>query len=115
MVKAEVTLIRNLLYGIVLSGMNNLVNVQYRDHNRGPFFVSLQGMKASVAEYWMLKELSNLDGYGTETFGARWTGADCTVAVSPHGVAVATQDGQRRLSIPFSSIEVVPAPSLFSL
>ena len=48
-------------------------------------------MHPSVAEYWLLKEVSECEGYGTETFCARWIGAGnslCTVAVSPHGVNI---------------------------
>ena len=38
----------------------------------------------------MLKEVSLLKDYGTETFRARWidNGCNCTVAVGPQGVII---------------------------
>ena len=50
----------------------------------------LQGMSSTLAEYWMLKEVSLLKDYGTETFRARWidNGCNCTVAVGPQGVII---------------------------
>lgn len=65
-------------------------------------------MSPSLAEYWMLKEVSQLKDYGTETFRARWIlptklhpshreCVQCTVAVSPQGVCISSQESDHRL------------------
>ena len=65
-------------------------------------------MSSALAEYWMLKEVSQLKDYGTETFRARWILPNkqnpshrellqCTVAVSPQGVCISSQESEHRL------------------
>uniref|UniRef100_A0A0P4Z9H4 E3 ubiquitin-protein ligase MYLIP-A n=1 Tax=Daphnia magna TaxID=35525 RepID=A0A0P4Z9H4_9CRUS len=76
---------------------------------------TLKGMSATLAEYWMLKEVSQLKDYGTETFRARWILAEhgasmresvqSTVAVSPQGVCITSIESDHRLSVPFCAIQ----------
>lgn len=64
-------------------------------------------MSSTLAEYWMLKEVSQLKDYGTETFRARWILAEhtnttsmpvqSTVAVSPQGVCITSLESDQRL------------------
>jgi E3 ubiquitin-protein ligase MYLIP len=64
-------------------------------------------MSSTLAEYWMLKEVSQLKDYGTETFRARWILAEhsasmresvqSTVAVSPQGVCITSLESEHRL------------------
>lgn len=67
-------------------------------------------MSSSLAEYWMLKEVSAMKDYGTETFRARWiesrnsTSAPpscsdprCIVAVGPQGVSITSLEGAQLL------------------
>jgi len=68
---------------------------------------SLKGLSTTLAEYWMLKEVSKLDGYGSEIFSARWINASsctCLVSVNPQGVTLSSSQSNHSLSIPFSSI-----------
>lgn len=49
----------------------------------------LQGMKASTAEYWLLKEVSNLDTFGQEMFHSKFgSNAVSMIGVGPHGITV---------------------------
>ncbi|EFX85651.1 hypothetical protein DAPPUDRAFT_313818 [Daphnia pulex] len=76
---------------------------------------TLKGMSSTLAEYWMLKEVSQLKDYGTETFRARWILAEhsasmresvqSTVAVSPQGVCITSLESEHRLSVPFCAIQ----------
>ena len=65
-------------------------------------------MSSTLAEYWMLKEVSTLKDYGTETFRARWMDGNpvtlsprsdrrCIVAVGPHGVCITSLEGEQQL------------------
>nr|CAH0109333.1 unnamed protein product [Daphnia galeata] len=73
------------------------------------------GMSSTLAEYWMLKEVSQLKDYGTETFRARWIlgehsasmreSVQSTVAVSPQGVCITSLESEHRLSVPFCAIQ----------
>ena len=62
-----------------------------------------QGMSSTLAEYWMLKEVSQWKDYGTEHFRARWMLAEhgasiqSTVAVSPQGVCITSLESDHRL------------------
>lgn len=68
-------------------------------------------MSSTLAEYWMLKEVSQLKDYGTETFRARWIFAEhttsmresvqSTVAVSPQGVCITSLESDHRLRYGF--------------
>ena len=74
-------------------------------------------MSAPVAEYWMLKEISLLKDYGTETFRARWILSDhstsardsfqSTVAVSPQGVCITSLESEHRLRYCFQTKEII--------
>lgn len=46
-------------------------------------------MKASTAEYWLLKEISNLDAFGQEMFHSKfgYNGVSM-IGVGPHGITV---------------------------
>lgn len=68
-------------------------------------------MSSTLAEYWMLKEVSTLKDYGTETFRARWMDGNpaglppsldrrCIVAVGPQGVSITSIEGQQQLRYP---------------
>lgn len=56
-------------------------------------------MSSTLAEYWMLKEVSVLKDYGTETFRCRWidNGSNCTVAVGPQGVNITSLENAQLL------------------
>jgi E3 ubiquitin-protein ligase MYLIP len=50
-----------------------------------------QGMKASTAEYWLLKEASYLDSFGEELFHSKPSsegGKGVCLGVGPHGISV---------------------------
>jgi len=69
---------------------------------------SLKGLSTSLAEYWMLKEVSRLEGYGSEIFPGHWlseNNSSCQIAVSPQGVRISNLDGDECLSVSFSSIQ----------
>ena len=61
--------------------------------------ILIQGMSSTLAEYWMLKEVSTLKDYGTELFRARWidNGTNCTVAVGPQGVNITSLENAQIL------------------
>jgi len=46
-------------------------------------------MKTSTAEYWLLKEISNLDAFGQEMFHSKfgYNGVSM-IGVGPHGITV---------------------------
>ena len=52
-------------------------------------------MKASTAEYWLLKEVSNLDTFGQEMFHSKF-GANgvSMIGVGPHGITVYRGQGE---------------------
>lgn len=46
-------------------------------------------MKASTAEYWLLKEVSNLDAFGQEMFHSKFgSNTVFMIGVGPHGITV---------------------------
>lgn len=62
-----------------------------------------QGMKQSAAEYWLLKEVSNLDTFGQEMFNSKfgYNGVS-TMGVGPHGITVyrgPEEETQRYISL----------------
>lgn len=52
-------------------------------------FFCRQAMKTSTAEYWLLKEISNLDTFGQEMFHSKfgYNGVSM-IGVGPHGITV---------------------------
>lgn len=70
--------------------------------------LSLKGLSTTLAEYWMLKEVSKLEGYGSEIFAGRWINANnctCLVSVNPQGVTLSNPENNQCLSVSFSSIQ----------
>lgn len=59
-------------------------------------------MKASAAEYWLLKEVSQLEGFGEEMFYAKHCGY--TLGVGPHGISIYEAEKEKQL-IPFTAIQ----------
>jgi len=52
-------------------------------------YMNFQGMKASTAEYWLLKEISNLDMFGQEMFHSKFgCNGVSMIGVGPHGITV---------------------------
>lgn len=54
------------------------------------YIFKFQGMKTSTAEYWLLKEISNLDTFGQEMFHSKfgqYNGVSM-IGVGPHGITV---------------------------
>lgn len=65
-------------------------------------------MPSQSAKYWLLAEISKLNGFGEEIFNGITTGGDvnaaqCEVGVGPHGLVVYNEN--EKLSIPFSAVE----------
>lgn len=56
---------------------------------------SPQGMKTSTAEYWLLKDISNLDTFGQEMFHSKfgYNGVSM-IGVGPHGITVYRSDDE---------------------
>jgi E3 ubiquitin-protein ligase MYLIP len=55
-----------------------------------------QGMKASTAEYWLLKEASYLDSFGEEVFHSKPSsegGVCACLGVGPHGICLYNGEG----------------------
>ncbi|XP_023012570.2 E3 ubiquitin-protein ligase defense repressor 1 [Leptinotarsa decemlineata] len=59
-------------------------------------------MKRSTAEYWLLKEISELETFGEELFSTKSIGGT-TVGVGPHGITVYKKDHPKQL-ISFTNI-----------
>ncbi|XP_017770570.1 PREDICTED: E3 ubiquitin-protein ligase MYLIP [Nicrophorus vespilloides] len=59
-------------------------------------------MKASTAEYWLLKEVETLEGFGQEIFQSKPTGS--VLGVGPHGITVYENDKNNQV-IPFTAIQ----------
>jgi E3 ubiquitin-protein ligase MYLIP len=54
-------------------------------------------MKPSTAEYWLLKEASNLETFGQEQFTTRCpNGSTVIMGVGPHGVNLYDVDASLR-------------------
>lgn len=62
----------------------------------------LRGMKPSAAEYWLLKEISQLETFGEELFGCKSVN-NTTLGVGPHGITIYTKDQPKQL-ISFNNI-----------
>lgn len=62
-----------------------------------------KGMKASAAEYWLLKEVAALDSFGEEMFLAKPNG-NIKMGVGPHGISVYEKDKDKQI-IPFTAIQ----------
>lgn len=58
-------------------------------------------MKSSAAEYWLLKEISELETFGEEVFSSKTTGT--ALGVGPHGITVCKKDQPKEL-ISFNNI-----------
>ncbi|XP_069676043.1 E3 ubiquitin-protein ligase MYLIP [Periplaneta americana] len=69
----------------------------------------LKGMKASTAEYWLLKEASYLDSFGEELFHSKPTGegnVGACLGVGPHGISLYHgEDLSEKISIPYTAIQ----------
>lgn len=62
----------------------------------------LRGMKSSAAEYWLLKEISQLETFGEELFGCKSVNST-TLGVGPHGITIYTSEQPKQL-ISFNNI-----------
>lgn len=62
-----------------------------------------RGMKASAAEYWLLKEVAQLEGFGEEMFHAKQSGG-YMVGVGPHGISIYEKSKEKQI-IPFTAIQ----------
>lgn len=62
---------------------------------------SYKGMKSSAAEYWLLKEISQLESFGEEMFHAKHCGR--TIGVGPHGITLYEKEKEKQ-TIPFTAI-----------
>ncbi|KAG5876978.1 hypothetical protein JTB14_008124 [Gonioctena quinquepunctata] len=60
------------------------------------------GMKQSTAEYWLLKEISELETFGEEVFNVKSPGGTL-LGLGPHGITVYKKDQPKHL-ISFTSI-----------
>ncbi|KAF4524225.1 hypothetical protein B566_EDAN006473 [Ephemera danica] len=68
--------------------------------------LGIRDMKPSTAEYWLLKEVSNLDTFGDEQFNTRFPDSTAViVGVGPHGVSLYDPDATLRQSIPYTAIQ----------
>uniref|UniRef100_A0A0C9RSS9 RING-type E3 ubiquitin transferase n=1 Tax=Fopius arisanus TaxID=64838 RepID=A0A0C9RSS9_9HYME len=66
----------------------------------------IRGMKASTAEYWLLKEVSNLDTFGQEMFHSKFgSNAVSMIGVGPHGITVYRGDNEEKQNIPYTAIQ----------
>lgn len=61
------------------------------------------GMKATAAEYWLLKEVAQLESFGEEMFHTK-TSSNLTLGVGPHGISVYEKSKEKQL-IPFTAIQ----------
>lgn len=64
---------------------------------------SYAGMKASTAEYWLLKEVASQDSFGEEMFLAKPNG-NVKMGVGPHGISVYEKEKEKHI-IPFTAIQ----------
>lgn len=62
----------------------------------------LRGMKPSAAEYWLLKEISQLETFGEELFGSK-SANNTPLGVGPHGITIYTKSQPKQL-ISFNNI-----------
>lgn len=60
-------------------------------------------MKASTAEYWLLKEVATLDSIGEEMFNSK-SNCNIKMGVGPHGISIYEKDKDKHI-IPFTAIQ----------
>lgn len=63
-------------------------------------------MSPSSAQYWLLEEISSLNGYGEEVFEGVTIGEPavrCKIGVSPHGLTISKED--EKFNIPFTAVK----------
>ncbi|KAF7389076.1 hypothetical protein HZH66_010213 [Vespula vulgaris] len=66
----------------------------------------IKGMKTSTAEYWLLKEISNLDTFGQEMFHSKFGyNGISTIGVGPHGITVYRGQDEETQNIPYTAIQ----------
>ncbi|XP_006611820.1 E3 ubiquitin-protein ligase MYLIP isoform X1 [Apis dorsata] len=67
----------------------------------------MKGMKPSTAEYWLLKEVSNLDTFGQEMFHNTKFGYNgvSMIGVGPHGITVYRNRDEETQNIPYTAIQ----------
>ncbi|KAK0088032.1 hypothetical protein PV325_013437 [Microctonus aethiopoides] len=66
----------------------------------------IKGMKTTTAEYWLLKEVSNLDTFGQEMFHSKFgSNAVSMIGVGPHGITVYRGENDEKQSIPYTAIQ----------
>lgn len=54
-------------------------------------------MKQTTAEYWLIKEVSDLQNFGEEVFEGRTAnGSSVLVGVGPHGVSLDQSDQEKQ-------------------
>ncbi|KAJ8931608.1 hypothetical protein NQ314_015470 [Rhamnusium bicolor] len=75
---------------------NNLLQKIISEHKK------YKGMKRSTAEYWLLKEISELETFGEEMFSAKPQGSTM-LGVGPHGITVYEKNKPKQL-ISFTNI-----------
>ncbi|EFN78434.1 E3 ubiquitin-protein ligase MYLIP [Harpegnathos saltator] len=64
-------------------------------------------MKTTTAEYWLLKEISNLDTFGQEMFHSKigqYNGVSM-IGVGPHGITVYRSQDEETQNIPYTAIQ----------
>ncbi|XP_060536627.1 E3 ubiquitin-protein ligase MYLIP [Cylas formicarius] len=74
---------------------NNLLQRIITNHKK------MKGMKRSAAEYWLLKEISELESFGEEIF--KKTHPNVFVGVGPHGITICEKSKEKQL-ISFTNI-----------
>lgn len=62
-----------------------------------------RSMKATAAQYWLLKEVAQLEGFGEEMFHSK-TSNSPKLGVGPHGISVYEKSKEKQL-IPFTAIQ----------
>ncbi|XP_058825815.1 E3 ubiquitin-protein ligase MYLIP [Topomyia yanbarensis] len=63
-------------------------------------------MTPTSAQYWLLEEISSLNGYGEEVFEGMTISEPsvrCKIGVSPHGLSISKED--EKYSIPFTAVK----------
>ncbi|XP_055608302.1 E3 ubiquitin-protein ligase MYLIP [Uranotaenia lowii] len=63
-------------------------------------------MTATSAQYWLLEEISSLNGYGEEVFEGFTIGdpsVRCKIGVSPHGLTITKEE--QKFSVPFTAVK----------
>ncbi|XP_058447123.1 E3 ubiquitin-protein ligase MYLIP [Malaya genurostris] len=63
-------------------------------------------MSPSSAQYWLLEEISSLNGYGEEVFDGMTISepsVQCKIGVSPHGLSISKEE--EKYNIPFTAVK----------